>query len=624
MNQFRWRRFVSTCAIAIVAVAGGSLFGSTLSVSAAGPTISGFSPTSGPVGTPVTITGSGFTGATSVSFNLVPASFSVMSDTTIDSTVPFGAMRGTISVHTPSGNVTSKHKYFKVTPQITGFTPTSGQPGTSVTISGSAFTSATQVTFNGVAATFTVDSYSQITATVPPAATSGPLAVTTTWGTGTSTDSFTVVAVAAHDDWTNFHHDDLHTGVSPDPAVGASTAPSLTQRWAMYAGGTGRGMAPIAASPAIVYNNTLQKTVVYALSVQGGLRAFDGDTGATIWSYTVTSGATVSSPAVDGNSVYFGATTGVLYAVDATTGQLQCTFDLPIVSPETVPGRIESSPVVGDVDGTGPVVFFGDEGQTEKVNQGHEWAINGVGNSNGQCTQKWAFVGFPNKGPHGTKTGSWSPTALGTDSTGRPLVVFGSSNPDDSVYALDARDGSVVWDFPTIQSGGDQDVGAGATISAPGVNGFADGVVYIDGKDRIEYALDLLNGTKLWSFDMAADSGLTTNSVSTAAIVGNRVVVSYSSYTYALDATTGVKLWRTAATSTTLSSPAVSGAPGDQVVFVGSEAGGEHGYNLSDGSLVFSVSTGHKIVSSAAVSNGMLFFGDYSGHLFGFAPAGGS
>ena len=229
MNQFRWRRFVSTCAIAIVAVAGGSLFGSTLSVSAAGPTISGFSPTSGPVGTPVTITGSGFTGATSVSFNLVPASFSVMSDTTIDSTVPFGAMRGTISVHTPSGNVTSKHKYFKVTPQITGFTPTSGQPGTSVTISGSAFTSATQVTFNGVAATFTVDSYSQITATVPPAATSGPLAVTTKWGTGTSTDSFTVVLVfdvtnyGAHGDGTGDNTAAFKAAIAAAQSAGGGT-----------------------------------------------------------------------------------------------------------------------------------------------------------------------------------------------------------------------------------------------------------------------------------------------------------------------------------------------------------------------------------------------------------------
>src|SRR5919197_963746 len=45
-----------------------------------GPAITGFSPTSGPVGTAVTITGSGFTGASSVRFHGKSASFTVNSD----------------------------------------------------------------------------------------------------------------------------------------------------------------------------------------------------------------------------------------------------------------------------------------------------------------------------------------------------------------------------------------------------------------------------------------------------------------------------------------------------------------------------------------------------------------
>jgi len=420
-----------------------------------------------------------------------------------------------------------------------------------------------------------------------------------------------------NDDWTMFHHDALHSGVSPDTFPGASTASTMTQKWAELVGGGSRGKAAVLASPVVVFNATLQKTVVYDVSVLGMAHAFDAATGATIWTQLISGGAVVSSPAVDGNSLYFGDTNGHLYALDATTGAIQCSFAVPITPPETVPGRIQASPVVGHIDSTGPIVFFGDEGQRERVNAGHEWAVTGVGNTAGDCQLKWAFNGFTNKGNSGNKAGSWSQPGLAQDSTGRWLVVFGSSNPDNSVYALDATTGSKVWRFATLQTGGDQDVGAGPTISAPGINGFPNGVVYIDGKDKIEVALDLLTGTQIWSFDMAADAGLNTNSVSVAALVGNDVVVGYSGYVYDFNATTGAKVWRTAtATGTILASPAISGASGDQVVFIGNLNGGEVGYKLSDGTQVFSTNVAHKIHASAAVSGSMLFFASDGGYVY--------
>src|SRR5207247_2140350 len=82
-------------------------------------------------------------------------------------------------------------------PTIASFTPTSGPVGTGVTISGTNFTGATAVTFNGVSAAFTVSSATAIQATVPNGASTGPLGVTTAGGTASSTNSFTVAAGAS-------------------------------------------------------------------------------------------------------------------------------------------------------------------------------------------------------------------------------------------------------------------------------------------------------------------------------------------------------------------------------------------------------------------------------------------
>lgn len=68
------------------------------------PTIPTVSPTSGAVGTSVTLTGTGFTKALGVTFNGLPAaSFQVNSDTSITATVPVGATGGKIGVRGPSG-----------------------------------------------------------------------------------------------------------------------------------------------------------------------------------------------------------------------------------------------------------------------------------------------------------------------------------------------------------------------------------------------------------------------------------------------------------------------------------------------------------------------------------------
>ncbi|HKS22367.1 MAG TPA: IPT/TIG domain-containing protein [Thermoanaerobaculia bacterium] len=160
------------------------------------PVITSFAPASGPTGTGVTLTGSNFTGATAVKFfNNVTASFTVVNDTTITTTVPAGATTGAISATNAIGTGSSATNFTVVpAPSIASFSPTNAGIGVSVVITGNAFTGATAVTFNGTSASYTVDSATQITAVVPSGATSGPIAITTSAGTGTSASNFTVNA----------------------------------------------------------------------------------------------------------------------------------------------------------------------------------------------------------------------------------------------------------------------------------------------------------------------------------------------------------------------------------------------------------------------------------------------
>ena len=77
-------------------------------------------------------------------------------------------------------------------PTISGFSPQSGATGTQVTINGTGFTEATAVRFNGSTAQYTVTDDSTMQTSVPQGAITGPISVTTTGGTATSSSDFSV------------------------------------------------------------------------------------------------------------------------------------------------------------------------------------------------------------------------------------------------------------------------------------------------------------------------------------------------------------------------------------------------------------------------------------------------
>jgi hypothetical protein len=163
------------------------------------PTVTGISPSAGPVagGTSVTITGTGFTGVTKVMFGSITASsYTVNSATSMTVTSPAGSA-GTVDIKITNAagqsQASSADQFtYAPVPVITSSSPSSGtnKGGTSVTIQGSGFTGATAVSFGGTAAaSFTVNSDSTITATSPSHAAGGPVDITVTTPGGTSATS---------------------------------------------------------------------------------------------------------------------------------------------------------------------------------------------------------------------------------------------------------------------------------------------------------------------------------------------------------------------------------------------------------------------------------------------------
>jgi len=149
-------------------------------------------PSFGKVGAGITILGNNLTGATGVSFGGTAAAYKVVSGSEIQAQVPAGATTGTVQVVLPSGTLNS-NAAFRVTPQIKSFNPPSGPVGTQVVITGVSLTQTLGVGFGDtIPAQFTVNSDTQVTATVPSGAKSGPIGIKTKGGTAISKQAFTV------------------------------------------------------------------------------------------------------------------------------------------------------------------------------------------------------------------------------------------------------------------------------------------------------------------------------------------------------------------------------------------------------------------------------------------------
>jgi hypothetical protein len=153
------------------------------------PSVVSISPSSGPVtgGVVVTLTGTGFTGATAVNFGATPATFyGVFSDSLIVALAPPGTGTVPVTVTTAAGTSAGISFTYVPVPTLTAISPVSGSAsgGTTVTLAGTGFTGATAVLFGATPAmSFTVNSDTQITAVAPAGLGTVPVTVVGPGGT---------------------------------------------------------------------------------------------------------------------------------------------------------------------------------------------------------------------------------------------------------------------------------------------------------------------------------------------------------------------------------------------------------------------------------------------------------
>ena len=170
------------------------------------------------------------------------------------------------------------HTFVPPAVSVSGFSPASGAPGSTVTITGAGFVRVLSVRFNGVAAKwFIADSATQVTAPVPAGAATGPIAVTTLGGTATSATDFVVPSEP----------------VTPPPSVTAFlplsgfAGTTVTVTGAGFTGATSVTFGGVAATFAVVSDSQLTAAVP-AGAASGPVRVTGpGGAGASATSFTV-------------------------------------------------------------------------------------------------------------------------------------------------------------------------------------------------------------------------------------------------------------------------------------------------------------------------------------------------
>jgi polyvinyl alcohol dehydrogenase (cytochrome) len=433
--------------------------------------------------------------------------------------------------------------------------------------------------------------------------------------------------------------------------INPATAAKLKLKWAFA---YPKSDSPVKSQPAVVGDR------IFFGGPDGTFYALNADTGATLWTFTLTSvdpgaggGVVLNGPAVARGKVYFGDSRGYVYALDQRTGKLRWARDTEshpfgwhTSSPLYYQGKIYIGASSGENTGgtDSPCCTF----------RGHIDALDAETGA-----QVWRYYTVPEPVQVGTWPGGaarFEPSGAGVWSSpvidpktgilyvGTGQNYTGSAGDYDSLLALDARTGTVRWKqqvtdadtwrslcnepdaegyCPGLNDGTALDYDIGATPNLFRVGGRT--LVGVGQKSGVYHAFDAATGTVSWRrqlsvpFPSGGISGIQWGS----SYDGHRLYVATyfadPGTLFALDPATGQVLWQTpnpADGCTTggaaafpevcalAHTPAVTTSPG--LVYEGSNDGKMRVYSSRTGAVLWEFDT----IREFAGVNGRTGFGN--------------
>jgi outer membrane protein assembly factor BamB len=351
-------------------------------------------------------------------------------------------------------------------------------------------------------------------------------------------------------------------GETLKPAELTEFTPSLKveKLWSASAG-KGEGLLGARQGPAVADGH------VYAAAVEGGVRAFDLQTGNALWHYE--SELPLSGgPGVGDGVVVVGSLEGDVVALDAATGTQKWT------------AKVGSEVVAAPTIGQGMVLVRSNDGR-----------ITAFDEASGE--RRWFWE-------HETPT-------LAVRGNDGPVLGPGFAfvgNDDGTVSALALADGRLVWEQTVAAAEGRNELDRMADVDGTPV---LDGTtLYATSYKKQTMAIDGPSGQPIWAHDAGGSNR--------AAVSTDRVVVSDPDGTvWGLDKSTGAALWQQPALARrNVTGPAIQG---DYAV-VGDYEGYLHWLKLADGAFAARIdAAGDAIRAAPVVADGIVVVQSTGGEL---------